>query len=598
MAARQFAFGLKNRALRLSLGCAAGWWVASGKVALAERRITISDGEQEFDVHSQLGGYQNDAIEKCTSVDLCKWCSAGDLRRVTQAIEAKCVDINERHPLGWTPLMTAAWNGQDSIVNLLLEHGADVHASDDWSGQHDTGSSRRMRTERLNAFPELSPASTTEGFTALHYAVVHGSLESVRKLILHGANPATPCSGTATTAVDLLKHCDDPHRAAALQKIFKEARKQYDEIERENRRKYPLEDRLKEAIVGQLGPIHAVASAIRRKENGWHDTSKPLVFLFLGSSGIGKTELAKQLAKYLHGSEKSGSEGFIRIDMSEYQHAHEVSKFIGSPPGYVGHEEGGQLTKRLEQKPNSVVLLDEVEKAHPDVLTVMLQVFDEGRITDGKGSTVDCHDAIFIMTSNLAARKIADEAVRLRMEAAAADAQKDVLSHSADLIGRRFKEQVVSPILKKAFKRDEFLGRINETLFFLPFTDNELEALVEKELEHWKYAAKERHDMTLKWTRDLVSYLKAGYNIRYGARSIKHEIDRSCISQLAKAHEINFIGKGHTVLLDFKAKDAADSKTDDIEDQEGVIYSRPDGEVVVSTTPPHSSIFRVLKDML
>lgn len=153
--------------------------------------------------------------------------------------------------------------------------------------------------------------------------------------------------------------------------------------------------------------------AIRRKENGWVDDDHPLVFLFLGSSGIGKTELAKQLACYIH---KDKPAGFIRLDMSEYQEKHEVAKLIGAPPGYVGHDDGGQLTSRLKQNPKAVVLFDEVDKAHPDVLSVLLQLFDEGRLTDGKGKTISCKDAIFIMTSNLASDEIANHAINLRRE--------------------------------------------------------------------------------------------------------------------------------------------------------------------------------------
>uniref|UniRef100_A0A4W6F661 ClpB family mitochondrial disaggregase n=1 Tax=Lates calcarifer TaxID=8187 RepID=A0A4W6F661_LATCA len=232
----------------------------------------------------------------------------------------------------------------------------------------------------------------------------------------------------------------------------------------------------------------SLSLAIRRKENGWYDEEHPLVFLFLGSSGIGKTELAKQVARYMH---KDIKKGFIRMDMSEFQEKHEVAKFIGSPPGYVGHEEGGQLTKLLRACPNAVVLFDEVDKAHPDVLTIMLQLFDEGRLTDGKGKTIECKDAIFIMTSNVASDDIAQHALQLRQEAEEvsrrklADNLEDVQKSDDIKISRQFKESVIRPILKAHFRRDEFLGRINEIVYFLPFCHSELLQLVSKELSFW-----------------------------------------------------------------------------------------------------------------
>lgn len=166
---------------------------------------------------------------------------------------------------------------------------------------------------------------------------------------------------------------------------------------------------------------YVLYKAIRRKENGWADDEHPLVFLFLGSSGIGKTELAKQLAAYIH---KDKPTGFIRLDMSEYQEKHEVAKLIGAPPGYIGHDDGGQLTKRLKKCPGAVVLFDEVDKAHPDVLTVLLQLFDEGRLTDGRGKTIECKNAIFIMTSNLASDEIAQHGLSLREEVTLARKQR------------------------------------------------------------------------------------------------------------------------------------------------------------------------------
>ncbi|XP_006810828.2 caseinolytic peptidase B protein homolog, partial [Neolamprologus brichardi] len=175
----------------------------------------------------------------------------------------------------------------------------------------------------------------------------------------------------------------------------------------------------------------------------------------------------------------------------------QVAKFIGSPPGYVGHEEGGQLTKLLRACPNAVVLFDEVDKAHPDVLTIMLQLFDEGRLTDGKGKTIECKDAIFIMTSNVASDEIAQHALQLRQEAEQvsrrklADNLEDVQKSDDIKISRQFKESVIRPILKAHFRRDEFLGRINEIVYFLPFCHSELLQLVSKELSFWAKKVRE-----------------------------------------------------------------------------------------------------------
>uniref|UniRef100_A0A3Q2SRQ7 ClpB family mitochondrial disaggregase n=1 Tax=Fundulus heteroclitus TaxID=8078 RepID=A0A3Q2SRQ7_FUNHE len=324
--------------------------------------------------------------------------------------------------------------------------------------------------------------------------------------------------------------------------------------EAEERRRFPLERRLKEHIIGQEGAINTVASAIRRKENGWYDEEHPLVFLFLGSSGIGMC--------WNQGSYLSAVclQGFIRMDMSEFQEKHEVAKFIGSPPGYVGHEEGGQLTKLLKACPNAVVLFDEVDKAHPDVLTIMLQLFDEGRLTDGKGKTIECKDAIFIMTSNVASDDIAQHALQLRQEAEEvsrrklADNLEDVQKSDDIKISRQFKETVIRPILKAHFRRDEFLGRINEIVYFLPFCHSELLQLVSKELSFWAKKAKQRHDITLQWDRPVLDLLAGGYNLHYGARSIKHEVERRVVNQLAAAYEQELLPKGCTLRLSVQSE--------------------------------------------
>lgn len=290
-------------------------------------------------------------------------------------------------------------------------------------------------------------------------------------------------------------------------------------------------------------------TAVRRKENGWTDDDHPLVFLFLGSSGIGKTELAKQLAAYIH---KDKPQAFIRLDMSEYQEKHEVAKLIGAPPGYIGHDEGGQLTKQLKKHSSAVVLFDEVDKAHADVLTVLLQLFDEGRLTDGQGKTIECKNAIFIMTSNLASDEIAQHALELRDEVDRIRAErlkedKEVTDNIK--ISRKFKDKVVKPILKRHFRRDEFLGRINEIVYFLPFSRTELQQLVNKELNGWAQRAKDKHRIELKWDRSVESALADGYDVNYGARSIKYEVERRIVNQLAAAHERGLIGNDCTVQL-------------------------------------------------
>ncbi|XP_076237465.1 mitochondrial disaggregase isoform X2 [Calliopsis andreniformis] len=457
------------------------------------------------------------------------------------------IDVNTRHPLGWTALHVAAINGRPEIIKLLLSKGADVNAGDEFINVYKTAIEKGIHSLEVLMLREeefsdrLNNRATFKGFTALHYAVLADSKACVKILLEGGANPTLE-NESGHRPVDYAR---DEEVKEMLQKYALK----YDEIlkekEIEERRRFPLEQRLKQHIVGQEGAISIVASTIRRKENGWIDEEHPLVFLFLGSSGIGKTELAKQLAAYIH---KNKRDGFIRLDMSEYQEKHEVAKLIGAPPGYVGHDDGGQLTKLLKKCPNAVVLFDEVDKAHPDVLTVLLQLFDEGRLTDGKGKTIECKNATFIMTSNLANEEIAEHAMQLREEA------QRVLNSRLDKndnndqapdqieISRKFKDEVVRPILKAHFRRDEFLGRINEIVYFLPFSRSELIKLVVKELEIWAARAKERHKIDLKWDREVLSILADGYDSHYGARSIKYEVERRVVNQLAAAHERGQLG--------------------------------------------------------
>ncbi|ENN77983.1 hypothetical protein YQE_05659, partial [Dendroctonus ponderosae] len=465
------------------------------------------------------------------------------------------VDVNARHPLGWTPLMVATINRHYDIVKLLVKNGANPNMGDNYINPHRTSQEKRLhaievlmiRDEEFSG--ELNNKATYIGFTALHYAVLIDNLGIAQLLIENGANP---CLETEAGQKPLVYAKDGP-----MKEFLSQQTEKYAEIEREKeleqRRKFPLEDRLKKHIVGQEAAIATVAATVRRKENGWTDGDHPVVFLFLGSSGIGKTELAKQLAYYIH---KDKTESFIRLDMSEFQEKHEVAKLIGAPPGYIGHDDGGQLTKKLKTCPDAVVLFDEVDKAHPDVLTVLLQLFDEGRLTDGQGKTIECKNAIFVMTSNLASQEIAHHALNLRADVEKVKEERLKQSSSEDahfsediVISRKFKDEVVKPILKRHFKRDEFLGRINEIVYFLPFSRRELLQLVQRELECWAQRAKERHKIDIKWDRTVESALADGYDVCYGARSIKYEVERRVVNQLAAAHEKGVIGKGSSINI-------------------------------------------------
>uniref|UniRef100_A0A8C0N083 ClpB family mitochondrial disaggregase n=2 Tax=Canis lupus familiaris TaxID=9615 RepID=A0A8C0N083_CANLF len=447
-----------------------------------------------------------------------------------------------------------------SVVRILLAAGADPNLGDDFSSVYKTAKEQGIHSLEVLVTREddfnnrLNNRASFKGCTALHYAVLADDYRTVKELLDGGANPLQR-NEMGHTPLDYA-------REGEVMKLLRTSEAKYQEKQRkreaEERRRFPLEQRLKEHIIGQESAIATVGAAIRRKENGWYDEEHPLVFLFLGSSGIGKTELAKQTAKYMH---KDAKKGFIRLDMSEFQERHEVAKFIGSPPGYIGHEEGGQLTKKLKQCPNAVVLFDEVDKAHPDVLTIMLQLFDEGRLTDGKGKTIDCKDAIFIMTSNVASDEIAQHALQLRQEALEmshnriAENLGDVQINDKITISKNFKENVIRPILKAHFRRDEFLGRINEIVYFLPFCHSELIQLVNKELNFWAKRAKQRHNITLLWDREVADVLVDGYNVHYGARSIKHEVERRVVNQLAAAYEQDLLPGGCTLRITVEDSD-------------------------------------------
>lgn len=270
-----------------------------------------------------------------------------------------------------------------------------------------------------------------------------------------------------------------------------------------------LEKTLAASVVGQPYAIQAVSEAIRRSRAGLSDPGRPIgAFLFVGPTGVGKTELAKALARQLFNQE----EAMIRLDMSEYMEKHSVSKLIGSPPGYVGYDEGGQLTEALRRHPYTVVLLDEIEKAHPDVFNILLQIFDDGRITDSKGRTVNCKNSLFIMTSNVGSQELLE---------AHTTSKEEVLN-------------IVEPILKQHF-RPEFLNRLDDILPFLPLQKKDMEAIATLQLTHVQSRLQDR-DVQLEWSPAVVAYLgDKGYDALYGARPLKRLIQNEVVNPLSSA---------------------------------------------------------------
>ncbi len=293
-----------------------------------------------------------------------------------------------------------------------------------------------------------------------------------------------------------------------------------------------LEDELHKKVVGQDEAITAIADAIRRSRAGLQDPKKPIgSFIFLGTTGVGKTELAKALADYLFDDENM----MTRIDMSEYQEKHSVSRLLGAPPGYVGYDEGGQLTEAVRRKPYSVVLLDEIEKAHPDVYNVLLQVLDDGRLTDNKGRVVNFKNTIIIMTSNMGSSIIQD-------------AFEDVTEDNREEVVAKTKIEVVN-LLKQTI-RPEFLNRIDEVIMFQPLMKKEIKGIITIQLEGLKQLVA-KNGIELTFTDYLLDYLaENGYDPQFGARPLKRLIQKEIVNQLSKKILGGTIDKTKPVLVD------------------------------------------------
>ena len=292
-----------------------------------------------------------------------------------------------------------------------------------------------------------------------------------------------------------------------------------------------LEEELHKRVVGQEEAIEAISDAVRRSRAGLQDIKKPIgSFLFLGTTGVGKTELAKALAEYLFDDENA----MTRIDMSEYQERHSVSRLVGAPPGYVGYDEGGQLTEAVRRKPYSVVLLDEIEKAHPDTFNILLQVLDEGRLTDNKGRLADFKNTIIIMTSNMGSAIIQEKFENLKggVEVATEAAKNEVLG------------------LLKQTVRPEFINRIDEIVMFTALTDANIKQIVGLQLKSVTRMLAQQH-ITLDATPEAIDYLaEKGYDPQFGARPVKRVIQREVLNQLSKEILAGKITTDSIILLD------------------------------------------------
>ena len=293
-----------------------------------------------------------------------------------------------------------------------------------------------------------------------------------------------------------------------------------------------LEDELHQRVIGQNEAIEAVADAVRRSRAGLQDPKRPIgSFIFLGTTGVGKTELAKALAEFLFDDESM----MTRIDMSEYQEKHSVSRLVGAPPGYVGYDEGGQLTEAIRRKPYSVVLFDEIEKAHPDVFNILLQVLDDGRLTDNKGRVVNFKNTIIIMTSNMGSSYIQSQ-----MEKLSGSNKEEVIEET--------KKEVMN-MLKKTI-RPEFLNRIDETIMFLPLTETEIRQIVLLQIKGVQKMLAE-NGVELEMTDAALNFLsQVGYDPEFGARPVKRAIQRYLLNDLSKKLLSQEVDRSKAIIVD------------------------------------------------
>ena len=311
-----------------------------------------------------------------------------------------------------------------------------------------------------------------------------------------------------------------------------------------------LEKELHKRVVGQDEAIVAVSDAIRRSRAGLQDARRPIgSFIFLGTTGVGKTELAKALAEFLFDDENN----MVRIDMSEYQERHSVSRLIGAPPGYVGYDESGQLTEAVRRKPYSVVLLDEIEKAHQDVYNILLQILDDGRLTDNKGRLVDFKNTIIIMTSNIGAMAIQEmisknEELRAKNQEQEAQSSK-LKAHCSDSDFEEMRNKVME--ILRQFMKPEFLNRIDDIIMFTPLSKEQIINVVSMQFHSLKKMLK-KNDIDIEMTSEAMKHIaETSYDVRYGARPVKRMMQRELINDLSKMILSDKVNKEKPIIVDY-----------------------------------------------
>ncbi|TDL21820.1 hypothetical protein BD410DRAFT_866374 [Rickenella mellea] len=545
---------------------------------------------------------------------LCNAVRDGDMEFCRETLEKDPFIISNRTNAGWTALHSAVINKQHDILDLFLSKDEDlidtIDMRDNWNGSVDC-------TDRLTFANDEFPHRAQYGSTALHYACFMGDMIAANKLVQAGADwDATDGRGLLPEDHINIEHGDEIrlHFKRLCQEEDERRQKEHeaddsddgdgDETDDSCSSPHPRVskddsssftrptvssprsgggklsgeelERFKREILTKSHDSHPQTRLKRSlvlrsldKRDPFAQSRRQSVSASTVSSGVGKTELAKQITYYLNDGfngkatsesirdiEKSGA--FIRIDMSEFQHSHTVSNLTGSPKGYVGYEDDGILTNKLRKNPKALVLLDEIEKAHPNVLTVFLQVFDDGRITDPKFGTIECQDAVFILTSNLGSEQIREAAPELRALVAEIEGRHEEYLR---VIGQFNRD--LHPILKASLKRGEFLGRINQIVVFPPLNDDEISQVIGNELKKWRKRAADMHGINLSWSKSVVEKLVQAYDVNYGVRSVVNETQRVAVQLLAESQIRGDIDKNWLVHLDIGVIGDIEMKVDD-----------------------------------